>query len=326
MRGFIYAAVAVLWAGQAAAQAPEKVTLRLDWSLIGYHAPFFLARDRGYYKAAGLEVELLEGKGSGNTVQLVGNGTDNFGYGDAAVAARAVTVGVPVKVVMGIVQRGPGSIMFAPNKGLEKPQDLKGKSIVACATHGAFTFLPAFMKAVNLQMSDVKIVTVDCNAMYPLYVQGGIDAAVAFTPGSRARLATVGMTEVKQFDYADYGVLLPSHGIITNTRMIETKPQVVRAFVQASARGWEEAMKDVPGAIANLIEKNPIVKGQEKIFEQELSGYGPYLQTANTKGKPFGWQSAEDWKGAEQLLVQYMNMKAQPSVDAYFTNEFIAAQ
>ena len=49
-----------------------------------------------------------------------------------------------------------------------------------------------------------------------------------------------------------------------------------------------------------------------------------YLDTARTKGKPFGWQSPEDWKDAEGLMVEYAGMKALPSVDGYFTNQFVA--
>jgi len=104
------------------AMAVDKVTLRLDWSTIGYHSPFYLAAERGYYKDAGLDVDIQEGKGSGNTVQLIGNGADTFGYADAAVAAKSASQGVPVKVVMGIIRKSPASIAYPLDQKAGRPQ------------------------------------------------------------------------------------------------------------------------------------------------------------------------------------------------------------
>ena len=71
------------------ARADDQVSLRLDWVPVGFHAPFFLALDRGYYKAEKLDVTIGDGKGSANTVQLIGSGADTFGWADSAVAAMA---------------------------------------------------------------------------------------------------------------------------------------------------------------------------------------------------------------------------------------------
>ncbi|MEO9163482.1 MAG: ABC transporter substrate-binding protein [Casimicrobiaceae bacterium] len=58
----------------ALAQAPQKVSLRLDWTTLGYHTPFNLGIAKGHYKDAGLDVDVLEGKGSSTVITLVGNG------------------------------------------------------------------------------------------------------------------------------------------------------------------------------------------------------------------------------------------------------------
>ena len=322
-RSWLFAVLALLTA-PLDASAADRVTLRLDWTTIGYHAPFYVAADRGFYASNGLEVEILEGKGSGNTVQLVGNGTDTFGYADAAVAARSASVGVPVKVVMGIIRKSPASIALPGDSPIKAAADLKGKTILSCAGHGALIFLPAYLKAVGLQMSDVKVTNVDCGSVFPLLAQGKADAATGYTPGSISNLARAGMTDTRHLDYADAGIILPSHGIIAATGTIEAKPDLVRRFVGATARGWEESLKDVDMAIATLAKLRPLVRGQEEILKTELRGYGAYTETPRTSGKPFGWQPPEDWKAAEKLMVEYMEMKPLASTDGYFTNQFIA--
>src|SRR5690348_9855764 len=70
-------------AGAARAETPDAATLRLDWTALGYHAPFVLAQQRGYYKDQRLDLKILEGKGSSTGIELVANGADTFAFADA---------------------------------------------------------------------------------------------------------------------------------------------------------------------------------------------------------------------------------------------------
>src|SRR5262244_1832450 len=83
----------------ALAQAPEKVTVRFTWKFKGEYAPLFVALDKGYYKAEGLDVELAEGTGAQTVLKLLASGNEKFGYGPAVSAATAISQGLPVKVI-----------------------------------------------------------------------------------------------------------------------------------------------------------------------------------------------------------------------------------
>ncbi|MBZ5723277.1 MAG: ABC transporter substrate-binding protein [Acidobacteriia bacterium] len=82
-------------AAPGVAQNLAPVSLRMDWLPISYHAPFYLARAKGYYKANGIDLKIENGKGSGATIQLVANGVDTFGLADAAVVAKSVSQDIP---------------------------------------------------------------------------------------------------------------------------------------------------------------------------------------------------------------------------------------
>ena len=99
------------------AQSQDKTTLRLDWTALGYHAPFYLGVSRGYYRDAGLDVSVLEGKGSPAVGALVGNGSDDFGFADASTIAQLVSQGLPAKMVMGIFQKSTLALFFPAGKG-----------------------------------------------------------------------------------------------------------------------------------------------------------------------------------------------------------------
>ena len=91
----------------AAAQAPEKVVFALNWFAVGDHAAYWVALDRGYYKARGLDVELQNSKGSGDSIAKVDTGRADVGLADSAVVIAAVGRGAKIKVVGMVFDKTP---------------------------------------------------------------------------------------------------------------------------------------------------------------------------------------------------------------------------
>lgn len=305
------------------AQSQEKATLRLDWTALGYHAPFYLGVSRGYYRDAGLDVSVLEGKGSPAVGSLVGNGSDDFGFADASTIAQLVSQGLPAKMVMGIFQKSTLALFFPADKGITKPADLKDKRILLCPTDGLIKYLPVYLKDVGLTMDDVKVIMVDCSIKYSYLAQGKADAAGSYGTAGEALLKSVGFKDIGKFNYADAGINLPSHGIVASTATIQNKPDMVRRFVAATARAWQDARSHPDDAAAALVAANPLSQGKEDQVKATLLASFQYIETPGTMGKPFGWQSPEEWQKAVDLLVQATGMKPPTSANEFFTNEFI---
>src|SRR3954466_5346036 len=96
----------------SSASAQEKLQFRLNWTLYGEHAPFFVALDKGFYKEEGLDVEIIEGSGSTTVAQLVANATNPVAYVDAATMMRGVSNGMPIKAVGVSLQQSPMSFIY----------------------------------------------------------------------------------------------------------------------------------------------------------------------------------------------------------------------
>jgi NitT/TauT family transport system substrate-binding protein len=307
----------------AVAQTMEAASLRMDWTPISYHAPFYLAKARGYYRDVGIDLKIEDGRGSGTTIQMVGNNVDTFGLADASVVAKAIGQQIPVKLVMGVFRRSVAGIVFPAKHDIRTVADLKGKRVATCAGDAPLILLPAYLKVANLTMNDLKVVTVDCGAKYTVVAQGLADVTLGFAPYGKTMFGAAGISDVRALDYADAGLNLPSHGIIASQRTIEAKPDLIRRFVSATAKGWNEARKAPATAISEMVAAVTLMKGRDEVLKTEFEGYAAYLDTPATRDSPFGWQSPEDWKAAEDILVQYMDIKRQPSVEAYYTNQFI---
>jgi NitT/TauT family transport system substrate-binding protein len=305
------------------AQNLEPTSVRMSWLPISYHAPFYLGLAKGYYKDVGIDMKIHDGKGSGATAQLIANNADTFGVADSAVVARAISQGMPLKIVLGIFPRSDAALVFPSKNGIRSPTELKGKSLATCAGDAPLIILPAYLKAVNLTMDDVKIVTVDCGAKYTVVAQGLADVTIGYSAYARTMFGGAGITDITDFSYADAGINLPSHGIVASLKTIEARPDLIRRFNRATAKAWIEARDNPEAAVNQMAELVPLMKGKEAVNIVEFKSYLESLKSPGTRGKPFGWQSADEWKAAEEILIEYMGVKRQPSVTAYFTNEFV---
>jgi NitT/TauT family transport system substrate-binding protein len=215
------------------------------------------------------------------------------------------------------------ALFFPAGKGISTPKDLKGKRVLLCPTDGLIKYLPAFLKHYGMTINDVKIVTVDCSIKYSYLAQGKADVAGSYGTAGEALLKSVGFKDIGKFDYADAGINLPSHGIVTSMAMIQQHPDEIRRFVAATTKAWVDASAHPDDAVAALVAANPLDKGKEMQLKATLLASFQYIETPGTKGKPFGWQSPEEWKKASQLLVEATAMKPPASADEFYTNAFI---
>ncbi len=126
---------------------------------------------------------------------------------------------------MGIFQRSTLSLFFPVGKGIAKPEDLRGKRIMLCPGDGLIQYLPAYLKAFGMELDAVKTVTVDCSIKYSAVAQGQADAVASYGTAGKPLMQAVGIAEVGKFDYADAGIFLPAHGIITSTAHVRTTPR-----------------------------------------------------------------------------------------------------
>ncbi len=148
---------------EMAVETPAELTpidFRLNWTLYGEHAPFFVAVDKGFYADEGLDVTILEGSGSGTTVKLVGNDEHELGYADSGTMMRAVNAGVPVKAVAVFLQKSPMSVIFKAENPISSAEELVGKSIAITAGDANSQIFPAVLAKNGIGEDEVSMVVV----------------------------------------------------------------------------------------------------------------------------------------------------------------------
>jgi len=311
----------------ALSQTPEKLQFRLNWTLYGEHAPFFVAREKGFYNDAGLDVEILEGSGSTTVAQLVANMTNPIAYVDAATMMRGVGAGMPIKAVGVTLQQSPMSFIYradAPRP--TKIEEIKGSRIAITAGDASLAIFTAFMGKLGMKLEDVNLITVaNPQSKEQAVLNKQADALLGYfmDQGPRMQLQTgVKMGWTRLYDMA--GVTTLSSAIIANNDWLkDAKNQAqLRRFLRASQRGWQYTFDNRDEAAEIFMKRAPAFNKEISLLE--INGTMTILRTDKTKGKPIGWSATEDWTESQDLLEKFAKLKAQPDVTVYFTNEFLS--
>ncbi len=237
------------------AHAADKLTFVTDFGYLGRHAYYFVALEKGYYKDADLDVEIVRGQGSADAVRQVAANTAQIGFADAAsvILARA-NDGVPVKLVAEIYAKPPHAIFTLEGSGITKPSDLEGRTIADSAASSLPKMFPAYAKAAKIDPSKVKWLYVTSDAIAATLALGRTDAVTYYTISQKLMEKAVAPKQLKILKFSDVGMDFYSNGIIANDNVLATKPDMVRRFVRATLRGLKDATED-PEAAAKILNK-----------------------------------------------------------------------
>lgn len=307
--------------GQAVlAQSAQHVTVRLDWLPGADHTSIFLANERGYYKKAGIDLEIHDGTGSVATIQAVGSGGDMIGLASLSQVALAVGKGVPLIAIAGIVQKAPDSIVALKGSGILKPKDIEGKRWGFVPSDSGARIFPAFAAANGIDESKITKIQLSYSTIYTSLLQGDVDFITAWASPDAFKIAKKKPIEAP-IVFSDYGVNTLGTGIFVTRDTFAKHEKMLRAFIRETVRGAEEAQKDPTAAIDAIMKARPST--DRSILVEEFNHLHEYLHTSNSQGHTFGWMAPADWEQTVTLLRKYFALPdsikpAQLYTDALF--------
>jgi len=318
------AALALSMAGPQA-MAADRVTIATDWSPHGMVGGLLLAKQNGAFAAAGLDVDVIDGKGSTTTVQQVAAGQLDIGFGQLSSMAAAVANGIPVISIMGLIQAGDNGLMVPADSGWKTLHDLKGKRIAVAAGAASTTFFDAFLKAGGTSRANFSIINVDTTALTSTYVSGAADAELTTVAWSKPQVDNVRPS--RPILFSDVGLLIPGYGLLVRKDAVEAKADILRRFVEVQQRTWVHIFAGhEQEAIDAIIAQRPGMRLDPGIMLAQLKGFMPLFETPATKGKPMGWQAETDWQNTIRLMHEVGMAKQQLSPADMYTNKFISDQ
>lgn len=308
------------------AMAQTAIRFALDWRFEGPAAPYFVAIDKGYYKAEGLDVTIDPGSGSVEGINRVASGVYQMGFADinSLIKFRDNPQNAPIRAVAMIYDTPAFSIVTLRNKGINKPKDLEGKILGAPAPDGAFAQWPIFVDANKIDASKVRIENVGFPVREPMLAQGKVDAITGFWFSSYMNLKANGIKDedIVVLMMRDFGVDLYGNVIIVNPDFAKANPRAVAGFVRATIRGVQDTIKSPDTAIDSLMSRNPIAKRDVELERLKLAISRNFVTPDVRKNGFGGVDMARLTKSIDQigLTFKYTN---KPKASDIFTSEFL---
>ena len=263
--------------GEASAQT-QPATLRLDWTPSGYHAPYFLGVARGYYKDQGIELQIFDGKGSLSTMTAISEGADTFGIASLATMSLGVSQGRPLLAIGGMIQTMPDGIISLKGSGITKPKDIEGKTWGFNPDDYSTRLFPAFAAAAGIDQSKVKKIQLSHAVVHTALLTGQIDFMIGWEFTDALRIARQKPIETP-IKYADSGVNMLGGGIFVHKKTATEKAQLLKGFLAATAKAFDEAMKNPEAAVDALVAARP--GADKELLLEQLKRTPPYLHRSD---------------------------------------------
>jgi NitT/TauT family transport system substrate-binding protein len=312
-------AAAAMTAGATTTASAEDVTYLLPAPLsLPAFGPFVIAKQRGYFKAEGLDITFQVGKGGVDVAKQVGagNAVVGGGIGDTSIIVRPN--GIPVKAVAVL---GGGALMqlvLDKDKNLRTVKDLKGKTVTVLAYQDTTYFaLLGMLASQGMTKDDVNAQAAGPVNVWKLFLSGQSDA-FASTPDWTALV----MGAKKNIEVIPSDSLFKSmaQAIIASDETIQKNPQLIQKIVTATLKGMKDIMADPAGAAADFVKATPELAGKEEFVTLSFQLYNKYVYGGQ---KVLGEMDEARLSALQDFYVKEGLVKSKTAVKDLYTNQFV---
>lgn len=289
----------------------DKIRIQLNWFPDAQHGGFYAALINGHYEAEGLEVEILPGGPGANVESKVDLGRVEFGIANAHRILLKRNEGAKITAVFAAFQNSPRCIMVHRESGIKSFDDLEGVTLAV----GSDTAFYKFMQQ-KVALKNVKLVSYSgSNAKF---LADKSYAQQAYSISEPILVKRKG-ADPETLMLSDLGFNPYTSCLFTSEKMIEDKPELVRKFVRATRKGWEDYLKNPEKANAVMEKLNK---------EHDLQALNEGAAAARQLSLPdeatvVGSMTANRWKELVGQLKSIDMLKPGFEIDRSFTTEFL---
>jgi putative hydroxymethylpyrimidine transport system substrate-binding protein len=303
----------------------RSLTLMLDWSPNADHVGIYQAQAEGDFRRAALNVHIeYDTADPSAPLRLLAAGKVQIAVTYEPEVLLARNEHIPLVSVAALVQRPLTAVVSLGNKHITSPADLRGKTVGVAGIPYQTDFLDTILAHAGVPQRSVKTVNVGEN-LVPSMISGRVDATLgAYWNYEAIQLAQDGkhpnVIHMEQAGVPDYNELV---FVVTESEIVN-HPALIRAFVQAVARGYRSARANPQQAVANLLAENPDAGLSEKLQLASVKATMPYWFP--TDGHPWGWQSEAQWNAFGQWMMNNHLISDPNAIVDASTNELLAGQ
>jgi two-component sensor histidine kinase/ABC-type nitrate/sulfonate/bicarbonate transport system substrate-binding protein len=300
--------LAILFLSAAASAAQSSVALQLKWRHQFQFAGYYMAKEKGYYRDAGLEVEIREASPSTQFTDEVVSGRAQYGINNTDLLIDRAARGKKV-VVLGVVfQHSPLVLVSLARSGLETPKDFVGKRVMVSLDAEAEIF--SMFSRESIPRDGIRFIqhSWDLEDL----IKGRTDAMTAYTTNELLALASRGIAYATTRPIT-YGIDFYGDCLFTSEAELRARPKRAAAFLAASLKGWEYALNHVDEACDLILKKYSTAKPKEALLA-EAEAMGDLIVH---KFVPIGFMNPGRWRHIGDTYVSLGSIPADYSLDGF---------
>ena len=306
----------------------DALTFQLNWEPNGFQAPYFLARERGYYDEEGVDVAFLEGHGSPFAAEQAARGEADVALAGASAVLSVQSQGLEPLAVAAVTGKTPAAIYTLRDvfgEALERPEQLVGRIVAPSATKTRI-LTAQLLEDAGIR-EEVDLLEVDPHTHHRVQHQvldGSVDAAVGVVTNGLELEREHGRTA----DELPIGEYLEIYGmtLVTNPEFASNESETMRSFLRATARGWADATADPEAAIDALIARNATLERRREIEREKFETAARDLQfIPHVEEAGWGHHDGDRWRRLGETLAETDLLEGPIDPDAVWTNEYLDA-
>jgi NitT/TauT family transport system substrate-binding protein len=285
-----------------------------------------VAREKGFWRQRGYDVEIARGYGSTAAIQGISQGQFEMGV-DIATGPTIVqrSKGIDIQSVGQMMYRDTMAMVVLADSPIRTPKDLEGRTLGVTQTSGEVPFLPAFAKGAGIDMSKVKIVNMNAEVRSRALVQKKIDAMSDFALTALPPLLSQGH-KLRTFPFAKHGLQLYSTGLIATTKNIKERPAMIQAVVDGTMEAVKWSVLNPDAAVDIFLKAYPEMGLAASSRENNRIGFGMarYMSLFNeVRDHGLGYADPKMYESMNTYVEQYITKSGvKPPSDQLFTNRF----
>jgi ABC-type nitrate/sulfonate/bicarbonate transport system substrate-binding protein len=297
---------------------PTRVTLILDFIPNAVHAGIYRAIAAGYYKQQNIDLHVVQPTSTADTLKLIDAGKAQFGLADGSDVADQIDLGRDAEAVAALVQRPLGGLIALASERLSTAAALQGKTVGITGVPSDNATLKTVLEHAGASADKVHVVTIGFNGVQDLEA-GKIAAFTGFWPDDGVQLQVSG-SPIKVFKLdQNGGPAYPGLVVFTTQSLTQTDPRLVRAFLAATAKGYEDTVQDPGRSLDDLLRLNPTL--QRRLTQASLEQYLPLFTDGGTV--TFGRLQRDKVAALVSWMLRYQLIHNPISVARYGTNAFL---
>jgi NitT/TauT family transport system substrate-binding protein len=298
----------------------KKITLRFSWKMKGEYGPLFVALDKGYFAAEGLNVELKEGAGPMAAFSSLIKGDDQISWMPGIYAMQATSKGMPVKIIALYNVAAPIVLVSWPENPIKTPKDMEGKKIATAAGDTGAHFMPVFCKKNNVDCSKIQMVNVALGTQVQAFIGKLVDGVALYRTNDLPIVEEKYGHVFVEMDETKYGLVLPGGALVATNDYISKNPETLKKFVRAANKGMDFARRD-PNEAANIMLKHWQTSLTPTVISEQIKAVTD--ATPRIAGKPSGFMEPGTIKEALADLKESTLIDEMKPLGDYYTNEIV---